>query len=552
MNSVPLALVAIVALGAGYFFYGRFVSRILGVDPKRRTPAHEKQDGIDFVPAKHWLVLFGHHFSSICGAGPIVGPVIAVAYWGWGVSLLWIVLGSVLMGAVADFSSLMMSVRFKGDSVAEIAKKVINPRARLLFSIFIWLSLILVIAVFAILAAKTFTAQPNIVVPSLGIIPLALVVGWMMYQKKMPLLPVTLFGIFSMGLILYFGEKVDVSFVESSALNMKIWIGVLVLYCFVASVTPVQFLLQPRDYLAGFILFAAIGLGFIGLFVSHEPMKGPAYAGWIPNKELWPGAGPLWPMLFVTIACGAISGFHSLVSSGTTCKQLDSEAHACRVSYGGMLTEGLVACLVVFCVAAGLSRLEHLSFLTDKSKGGPIAAFGTGYGNLTSPLMGTYGAAFAIMALNAFILTTLDTATRIGRYLTSELFGINNRYLATLLVVVFSALLALTGQWQRIWPVFGASNQLVAALALLVVSCWLISSKRPSKVTLIPALLMLVTTIGAFLIQIYSAFGHVNAAGESSPQLTIIFLAGILVLLALAVFYEAFKALQRYSEEGSL
>jgi len=231
MNSITLGLLALLVLGLGYRLYGQFISSVLGVDPKRLTPAHEKQDGVDYVPAKHWLVLFGHHFSSICGAGPIVGPVIAVAYWGWGVSLVWILLGSVLMGAVADFSSLVVSVRYQGESIPEIAKRVISKRARLLLSIFIWLSLILVIAVFSILAAKTFTAQPNIVVPSLGIIPLALVVGWMMYRKKWPLIPITIFGIVVMGVILVLGHQWEIRLVESSTLNLKIWILLLLLYC---------------------------------------------------------------------------------------------------------------------------------------------------------------------------------------------------------------------------------------------------------------------------------------------------------------------------------
>jgi len=241
MNSALLIVLVLICLAAGYFLYGKFISAILGIDPSRRTPAHEKNDGVDFVPARHWLVLFGHHFSSICGAGPIVGPVIAVAYWGWGVSLVWILLGSVLMGAVADFSSLVVSVRHGGESISEISRKVISPRARLLFSIFIWLSLILVISVFAILAAKTFSAQPKIVVPSLGIIPLAVAAGWLMYGKKKSLSLVTGLGLGGLFLLLLYGGKFPVT------LNFNLWIILLMLYCYVASVTPVQYLLQPRS-----------------------------------------------------------------------------------------------------------------------------------------------------------------------------------------------------------------------------------------------------------------------------------------------------------------
>lgn len=535
-NSLFLLAVCVAVLFGGYFFYGRFLSRILGVNPARRTPAHEKRDDVDFVPARHWLVLFGHHFSSICGAGPIVGPVIAVAYWGWGVSLVWILIGSVVLGAVSDFTSLLVSVRHEGESVPEIAKSVISSRARLMFSLFIWFSLILVIAVFAILAAKTFVAQPAIVLPSTGIIPMAVLLGWLMYRRRWPLLKVTIVGLAGLVLFLALGNKFPIQLHSSSASASTIWILLLMAYCFVASVTPVQYLLQPRDYLAGFILFAAIVAGLTGVILTHHSMVGSALEGWKPDPALWGSAGgPLWPMLFVTIACGAISGFHSLVSSGTTCKQLDTEAHACRIGYGGMLTEGLVACLVVFCVSAGLTRTQLVGYLTDPAKGGPIAAFGNGFGNLTLPFLGSFGTAFAIMALNAFILTTLDTATRIGRYLTTELFGVENRYLATFIVVFVSAAAALTGQWQKIWPVFGASNQLVAALSLLVVSCWLIGTKKPARYTLIPALFMLVTTIGAFVYQIFHSL-------TPSPQWTIVISASVLVFLALAVFFEGLKS----------
>lgn len=545
MNSSVLMLVCIGVLAGGYVLYGRFLSRLFGIDASRVTPAHRQRDGVDFVPARHWLILFGHHFSSICGAGPIVGPAIAVAYWGWGVSLVWILAGSLLMGAVADYASLVMSVRQNGDSIPEVARTAISPRARLLFAAFIWLSLILVIAVFAILAAKTFVSRPDIVVPSMGIIPLAVLIGWLMYARAWRLRSATALGLVGLALLLAYGGRLDVTLNADPALNLKFWIVLLLVYGYVASVSPVQYLLQPRDYLAGFVLFAAIGLGLLGVFVSRKPMDGAFFAGWTPDPALWPSAGPLWPMLFVTIACGAISGFHSLVSSGTTCKQLDNERHACRIGYGGMLTEGLVACLVVVCVSAGLSRAELAGFLRGASGGGPIAAFGSGFGALTSPLLGGWGGVFAVMALNAFILTTLDTATRIGRYLTQELFGIKNRHVATLAVVVVAGILALTGHWQKIWPVFGASNQLVAALALLVASCWLLAARRPTWPTLVPAILMLATTIGAFVLQIAAALRNVDLDGRPDPLVIVAAASAILVLLSVAVFIEAARTARR-------
>jgi carbon starvation protein len=317
-----------------------------------------------------------------------------------------------------------------------------------------------------------------------------------------------------------------------------LWILLLLAYCFVASVTPVQILLQPRDYLASFLLFAAIGVGIASVFVSAPSMQPVAFHAVSPPD--WAGAGPMWPMLFVTIACGAISGFHSLVSSGTTCKQLADEAHACRIGYGGMLTEGLVGVLVVICVGAALSY-EQLS--ATLRSGGPIAAFSQGYGTLSLPILGTYGKAFAVMALNAFILTSLDTATRIGRYLTQELLGTENRYACTSLVVGASAALALTGQWTRIWPAFGTSNQLIAGLALLVASCWLLRRGRPYLYTLIPACLMLVTTLAAFLWQLYGALTRSNQAGAADPDWFIATVVSVLILLAAVVFWEGIKVL---------
>ncbi len=540
MNAIWIMLLALAAFGAGYRWYGRLMSAVLGVDAKRVTPAQSRYDGVDFVPAKNWLVLFGHHFSSICGAGPIIGPALAVAYWGWVPSLLWVLIGSVLMGAVADFTSLFVSVRSGGQSVPEIARPEISPRARLLFSCFILLALILVIAVFAIFAARTFIEEPDTVVPSFGLIPIAVLTGYLLYRTPINNTLVTLVGVTLLLIALIGGVEVPIELPSFLRLSPEsLWIIALFVYCAVASVAPVQILLQPRDYLASFILFSAIGIGVVSVFVTAPSMQVGTFHALSPVE--WPAAGPLWPMLFVTIACGAISGFHSLVSSGTTCKQLASEAHACRVGYGGMLTEGLVGVLVIICVGAALTADSLTSILKH---GGPITAFSQGYGTLSLPILGNYGKAFAVMALNAFILTTLDTATRIGRYLAQELFGIANIYLATGVVVVASGALALTGQWTRIWPAFGTSNQLIAALALLVGSCWLLRRGRPVVYTFVPACVMLVTTIAAFVYQLYSALARVNAnTGMAEPDWFIAGVILVLIGLALVVFWEGVKVL---------
>ncbi len=540
MNAIWVLLGALVCFGVGYRFYGRYLSLVMGLDPSRQTPAHRLYDGVDYVPAKNWLVLFGHHFSSICGAGPIVGPALAVAYWGWAPSLAWVLIGCVLMGAVSDFTSLVVSVRSDGVSVTEIARPEISPRARLWFSWFIWLALVMVIAVFAIFAARTFIEEPDTVVPSFGLIPTAVLTGYLLYRTRVNNTAVTLLGLTLLLIALFGGVEVPIRLPSLLGVSpQSLWILILLAYCFVASVTPVQILLQPRDYLASFILFAAIGIGVVSVFISAPTMQGAAFHAADPPE--WAGAGPIWPMLFVTIACGAISGFHSLVSSGTTCKQLDSEAHACRIGYGGMLTEGLVGVLVIICVGAATKYSDLAATLRS---GGPIAAFSQGYGILSLPILGTYGKAFAVMALNAFILTTLDTSTRIGRYLTQELFGSANMYVATTIVVAASAALGLTGQWARLWPAFGTSNQLIAALALLVASCWLLRRGRPVLYTLVPACLMLVTTVGAFVYQLYAALVRVDAkTGASNPDYFIAVMIAVLIVLALVVFWEGIKSL---------
>ncbi len=318
MNSVFIITGVIIFFAIGYRVYGTLLSNVFGIDPARPTPAHEKRDGIDFVSARHWLVLFGHHFSSICGAGPIVGPALAVAYWGWGPSIVWIILGAILMGAVSDYSALITSVRHGGKSISEISGQVISKKARLFFSLFILLALILVLAAFVIFAAKTLTAKPEVVIPSLGIIPIAVIVGWMMYQRNFPIVWVTVFGLGALIALVFIGNRTPVAMPDLFGLtSQQVWIVLLMIYCFVAACLPVQLLLQPRDYLASFILIFAIVVGVVGIFLTHPPMQANLMTSVWPTE--WEAAGPIWPMLFVTIACGAISWFlpGPLVSSWT-------------------------------------------------------------------------------------------------------------------------------------------------------------------------------------------------------------------------------------------
>lgn len=456
------------------------------MDPDKDTPAVSRFDGVDYSPARNWLVLFGHHFSSISGAGPIIGPVIACIVWGWLPALLWIIAGSIFIGGMHDFGSLMCSVRKDGNSIADIASSVISHKAKIVFSIFLWMALILVIAVFTYLCADTFVKNPNIVLPSLGLIPVAVGVGLLLYKAKFNNFLATAFGIACLIGLIFLGEKFPVN------AGFAVWIYILLFYCFFASVIPVQALLQPRDYLSSFLLLFGIAAGYLGLLMKNPHISHPAYLGFKP------GYGFMWPMMFVTVACGAVSGFHSLISSGTTSKQLSNERFARRIGYGAMITEGLVALMAVLVVCAGLKGRNLGLMLKDL---GPINSFSEGYGEITRGILGGYGGYIAVIILNAFILTTLDSATRITRYLTEEFLSIKNRYLATLIVIIFSGLLALSGAWQKIWPVFGASNQLVAALTLLVISCWLFAAKKPCKKAALPAAFMFMTAVAALVLQ---------------------------------------------------
>lgn len=528
MNSLIIAAGAGALFFLGYRFYGRVIERLYGTNPSRNTPATEKYDGVDYVPAKHWTVLFGHHFSSIAGAAPIIGPILALAAWGWVPTIAWIVLGTILIGGVHDFGSLMASVRHGGSSVAQITEELISRRARVLFSLFVWLTLVLIIAVFAYLCSDTLVKKNEIVIPSFGLIPVALLIGYLLYQRKTAQVPTTILGVALLAGVMVLGSYVPVNL---GAKSLEIWLLVLLVYSVIASVVPVQILLQPRDYLSAFLLFAGLVLGYAGLVVSHPTVKLPAFVAWKSASQ-----GLLWPFLFVTVACGAISGFHSLVASGTTSKQLASEGHARRIGYGGMVTEGLLAALALLVVAAGLASHESLTEILT-SGGGPIPAFSEGFGSVTKPILAGFGVLMAIAILNAFILTTLDTATRITRYLTQELFGVRNRLIATLVPVVCAGWLAWGGKWKKIWPIFGASNQLVAALALIVVTLWLLSQRKLIRYTLYPAIFMLATTIGSLI------FGFVKYCRDNDVLLAII--SAVLIGLSLLLLAETVAAVRR-------
>ncbi|NQT79989.1 MAG: carbon starvation protein A [Candidatus Aminicenantes bacterium] len=546
MNTLVIAFLLIVWLILGYKIYGSFIERkVILADRSRVTPAHEFKDGIDYSPAKKSL-LFGHHFSSIAGAGPILGPLLGVLYFGWLGALLWVAIGSIFLGAVHDYTSLMTSVQNKGTSLADISKNTLGFRTKIIFSVFIWMTLALVIAVFAVVASQTLVSQPEIVIPTFGLIFIAMVFGWLIYKKGINIVAGTLLSLLSLFFLIYLGKLLPVA-LPAQILGMSsqnFWFFILIIYSLFASSMPVWFLLQPRDYISTWILFFGLGLGYLGLIVAHPSLNAPAFISFTSK------GGTLWPMLFVIIACGAISGFHSLVAGGTTAKQLPDEISGKLIGYGSMVTEAALAGLVIFIAASALiwdpscvkSQFGFQYFMT--SLGDPIRAFATGYGKLVSSLPAltlVIGTFFGMVMLNAFVLTTLDTGTRLGRFITTELFGkriplLRNRWIASFFILVFAAILGGTESYKQIWPVFGASNQLVAALALIVVSSYLVGVKRPKKYTVYPAIFMLLTTFGALIYQGYHFFQDQKYL-LGCVSLILIFLASIIVYDARAILF---------------
>ena len=528
----------------GYRYYASRLDReVIQPDRASRTPALEKNDGADYVPSKP-LVLFGHNFASIAGAGPVIGPIVAMQHFGWALTFIWILLGNVFIGAVHDYLTLMVSVRNGGHSIADIAERTMGARAKAVFALFLILAMLLVIAVFGVVAAKTLIAQPEMVFPTFAIIPVSMILGWAIYRKGLPLGWCSAIALAVVVLNIYVGFRVPVPLDESGVLGLSplmFWFVILMLYAGVASVMPVGLLLQPRDYLSTYILFGSMALGLLALLWVHPGLNTPAYLGAFSE-----GQGPVWPMLFVLVACGAVSGFHSLVAGGTVSKQLANEGQGRFISYGGMLTEGVVAVATVLLVGGGLYwtapahltvDMQVLGFRETLQAGGWIHAFGSGYGHVVSQMLPALGftaaSMVAVLALNTFVLTTLDTAVRITRFIVQESLGerlpvFRNKYLVTALVVTLAYCIGATDGWQKIWPIFGATNQLIAAVALFVISAYLIGVKKPTTFTLVPALFMVVTTIGALAWQAWRFM--------TGPQPNWLLAVTALVLIGLAVF----------------
>ena len=540
MSSIVLVLLGFTILFIGYRFYSKFLGRrIFDINEKNHLmPSKEFEDGIDFVPTKKHI-LFGHHFTSVAGAAPIIGPCVA-AYWGWLPALVWILFGTILMGAVHDFGALVMSVKEKGKSIADIASTTISKRARLMFLIFIILLVWLVLAVFAMAVADLFVGIPSSVIPINIEIIIAIIMGYLIYKKKMDILIPSLIALALLYFFVWVGTKAPVDFTEvMPAQDAKnLWIILLFIYSAIASLLPVWTLLQPRDYINSHQLIVGLGLLFLGIFVAQPIVDAPALRSFSE-----PGVPSLFPLLFVTVACGAISGFHGLVASGTSSKQLEHLSDARMVGYGGMIGEGTLALATTVAAVAGISlvtqcNLPSVGQVSDlnwavyydtwaHASGNKAAAFVLGGGALIQSLGIPASMANTLMAVLviSFAATTLDTATRIQRFILKE-FGLamkikplTNRYVATVIAIVPAILLAFwnvsdpgSGATRQagwvLWPIFGASNQMLAALTLMVLSLYYWQKKKPILPLLIPMVFIMVVTFTVLVSNAINFYGH--------------------------------------------
>jgi len=503
MNSILIVVLVAIIFFLAYHTYGSWLKKVWGVDNGKSTPAHEKQDNVDYVPAKA-PVLLGHHFSSIAGAGPIVGPI-AASVFGWVPVLVWIIFGCIFFGGVQDFSSLFASIRHDGKSIGEIIKVNMGKTQKKLFSVFAWLTLLLVIASFVNIVANTFVSVPASGTSSGLFMVLAITFGFFVYRKGVSLVIGTVIGVIVLGFFVYIGNVIPLK------LSKNTWIVLILGYIIVASVAPVWILLQPRDYLCSFLLYAMILCGFIGIVIYHPSIVLEPYRGFKVDNQY------MFPYLFITIACGAISGFHSLIGSGTSSKQLDQEDDAQLIGYGGMLIEGIVA--VVALITAAYLPVDQFNALLKN--GGPVNVFSNGIAVFMQKLGVPFGIgkSFIALAVSAFALTSLDTGTRIGRFIFQEFFEsdeepkkkslLTNMYFATFVTAGLGGLVAMTN-WEKIWPIFGSANQLLAALALMAAAIWLKKTGKNHKMFLLPIFFMFTATIFALILLAISSFKTKN------------------------------------------
>lgn len=542
--SLPLLAISfIVLITLGYRFYGRWVARQFGVDDTRHTPAVELEDGIDYVPTKPFY-LFGQHFSAIAAAGPIAGPILACSQFGWLPCILWVGLGVVLIGAVHDFSTLVGSVRHGARSIADITRTHMGTGAGRAMLLLIWVSLMYVIVAFTDITASSFVAATDqlmaadpsfnaggaVAAAAIMYLTLSVIMGFVQRFLNPPLWLLTLIFVPATLVVVWLGTEISTLFI----LDVKVWGLLILLYCGIASMVPVWSLLQPRGYLGGFVLYLALAIGVIGLFFGGYEIKQAAFKSW----DVGGMTGTLFPFLFVTIACGACSGFHGLVCSGTTCKQISRESHMQPIGYGAMLAEGFVALIALGTIMIVTS--DDIASLK------PGTIYGNGIGNFMTLLIGEQNLKFAItfgaMAFSTFVFDTLDVCTRLGRYIFQELFNMPSRVgglIGTVLMLalpVYFIACSPEGAWIRFWTIFGSSNQLLAALSLLTITVWLYQARKRIAFTLLPMLFVLVITLWSLLKLTLANF---DASSGFDTSLINGFLAAVLILLAIYLVVRA-------------
>jgi carbon starvation protein len=558
MNSLVLMGIASLVFILGYRFYSRFLAReVFQLDDSRPTPAHVKQDGVDYVPT-HPAILFGHHFTTIAGVSPIVGPAIAV-YWGWLPAFLWVVLGGVFLGAVHDFGSMYLSLRHQGRSIGDLTREVVGARSRLLFLWIIFFLLLIVLAVFALVVSGLLIGYPQTFVPVVGITLVAVFIGTAYRRFGMSLIMMTVISVVIMYGLIMLGVKFPFSLPAAWAgSHMQIWLVLILIYAYVAAVLPVWLLLQPRDHINAWSLFGGMALILTGLIIVHPNIVAPA----INHAAISdPTAPPLLPILFITIACGAISGFHSLVNSGTTVRQLNKESDARSISYGSMIMESMLSVLTIVICCSAVSKTEWLTHYAtwggDNKLTVKLIPFIEGSASMIASLGIDHdlGRTIIGVVIISFALTTLDSCMRLQRFIVSELFGglpvvggaLKNRFASGGFALVSALLLCFVygkgSGGMQLWPLFGVLNQLLAALALLVLSTYLIRKGCPVWVVLPGMLFILLITESALLIKLHDFW----LKGE--PRILLGTIGLILLVFSIWIIVEASRVM--LVEKGS-
>jgi carbon starvation protein len=542
-----VVVIAMIVLSVAYRFYGPFLVRQLGLNDAQPTPAREINDGIDFVPARPRLLL-GQHFSAIAAAGPIVGPILAGLYFGWLPAFLWIIVGAIFIGGVHDTTSLIASVRHKASSIGQIVRQYMSPTAQALFLAFVWLALIYVIVAFTDVTAQTFKATselvpnlgPGVAMSSLLYLTLGVGMGIALYKFKVNLTIATVVCLPLLFAIIWLGPRMPQPWLDAAAsLSTKHWDMLILGYCFVASLVPMWLLLQPRGYLGGWFLYLTIFAGLAGALFGGYTIQYPAlylngFHSALPGKE----SMMIFPILFITVACGACSGFHSIVCSGTTSKQLDKESDAKVLGYGAMLLEALVAVLALSTVM----MLAPNDAMTGQD---PSLVYANGLAKFMGMFGINYGVAlaFALLAFSTFVYDTLDVCTRLARYVLQEIFGWKSQFQAIVATVITLSLPAgillatESGSYKIAWQIFGTSNQLLASLTLLAVSVWLKKTGKNAWYTIAPMIFMMTMSMWSLVLHFkpFIIFLLQPSAGTFGAQLAISGVVGV-VLFVLTVF----------------